>query len=208
MFSPPSLHIFRERLAGREDSEHEQALLRIVIVALVLIYMAVFHRWRNNWTTNDIEIVQVLGLFLAIAVGIFLQICLSPKPNVTRRLIGMFADVVGCTWYMWVAGEYGFFVIGIFPFITFGNGFRYGRRYLFGCQLLCIFGLACVLLFVPFWEERRIAGIGLLIALTVLPLYVSTLLKRIQEARDRAEEANLAKTTFLANMSHPRSAPH
>ena len=45
---------------------------------------------------------------------------------------------------MWVAGEYGFFVIGIFLFITFGNGFRYGRRYLFGCQLLCILGLVPV----------------------------------------------------------------
>jgi len=42
----------------------------------------------------------------------------------------------------------------------------------FGCQLLCIIGLASVLLFVPFWDERSIAGIGLLIALIVLPLYV------------------------------------
>lgn len=146
MFSIRSLDTLRKRLAGREDSEHEQALLRIVIVALVLTYMAVFHGWRNNWTENDVEIVQVLGLFLLIAIGIFSEICASPTPNVTRRLVGMFADTAGCTWYMWVAGEYGFFVIGIFLFITFGNGFRYGRRYLFGCQLLCLLGLVSVLL--------------------------------------------------------------
>src|SRR6185437_12432434 len=121
--------------------------------------------------------------------------------------ISMLADCVGCTWYMWVAGDYGFFVIGVYLFITFGNGFRYGRRYLFGCQALCLAGLVAVLLLVPYWQQRRIAGIGLLIALVVLPLYVSTLLKRIQEARARAEEANVAKTTFLANMSHEMRTP-
>jgi two-component system sensor histidine kinase RpfC len=46
-----------------------------------------------------------------------------------------------------------------------------------------------------------------MVALVVLPLYVSTLLERIEQARAKAEEANKAKTTFLANMSHEMRTP-
>jgi hypothetical protein len=37
------LHRLKRRLGARDDSEHEQAALRIVIVGLVLGYMALFH---------------------------------------------------------------------------------------------------------------------------------------------------------------------
>lgn len=192
----------KTRLRARNDSEHEQAALRIVIVGLVLGYMALFHGSPAKWSSADWTIILVLTGFFAVAVGIFLAICLWPNKNVPRRLIGMLADNGGATWYMCLAGEYGFSMIGVFLFVTFGNGFRYGRRYLFGSQALSLLGYGAVLAFVPYWEAHRSAGIGLLIALIALPLYISTLLKRIQEARSKAEEANLAKTSFLANMSH------
>ena len=197
----------KHRLDARADSEHEQAALRIVIVGLVLGYMALFHGAPSRWSALDWNIILVLSGFFLIALAIFAAICIWPMENIPRRLIGMLADNAGATWYMCLAGEYGFSMIGVFLFVTFGNGFRYGRQYLFGSQTLCLLGYAGVLAFVPYWHDHRTAGVGLLIALIVLPLYISTLLERIQEARSKAEEANLAKTSFLANMSHEMRTP-
>ena len=201
------LRRLRGKLSARKDSEHEQAGLRIVIVGLVLAYMALFHGSPARWTSSDWEIILVLSGFFTIAIAIFAAICISPEKNIPRRLVGMLADNGGATWYMCLAGEYGFSMIGVFLFVTFGNGFRYGSRYLFSSQALSLLGFGGVLTFVPYWQDHRSAGIGLLIALVVLPLYISTLLKRIQEARSKAEEANLAKTSFLANMSHEMRTP-
>ena len=201
------LEILKHRLQGRGDSEHEQAALRIVIVGLVLAYMAMFHGVPSRWTSLEWTIIGGLTGFFLLAIAIFISICVWPEANVPRRLVGMIADNGGATWYMCLAGEYGFSMIGVFLFVTFGNGFRYGGRYLFTSQAMSLAGFISVIALVPYWQGHRSAGVGLLIALVVLPLYVSTLLRRIQEARAKAEEANLAKTSFLANMSHEMRTP-
>lgn len=144
---------------------------------------------------------------LALALAIFIAICLWPAPSIARRATGMLADAGAATFCMFLAGEAGVLMIGVYLFITFGNGFRYGRSYLFACQALCIAGFSGVLAYVPYWQSHRTAGWSLMVALIVLPLYVSTLLKRIEEARARAEEANKAKSSFLANMSHEMRTP-
>ena len=193
--------------ASRSDSEHEQAILRIVIVGLILAYMGLFESPKEGWNAHEVTLVSGLAAFFAIALAIFICICIWPAANVPRRLVGMVSDTGGATFYMCLAGEYGVSMIAVYLFVTFGNGFRFGRRHLFICQALSLLGLTGVLSLVPYWQAHRPAGIGLLIALIVLPLYVSTLLKRIHEARAKAEEANRAKTAFLANMSHEMRTP-
>jgi hypothetical protein len=52
---------FRARLWGRSDSEHEQAILRIVIFALVLAYMAATSFPGDGRGQGDLLLLQGLA---------------------------------------------------------------------------------------------------------------------------------------------------
>jgi two-component system sensor histidine kinase RpfC len=132
---------------------------------------------------GELLLLQGLAAALALALSLFVAICIWPAPNVSRRVMGMAADAGVATFVMFLASESGVLMVGVYLFFTFGNGFRYGRASLFACQSLCLVGFWGVLRFAPYWQANQVAGWCLMVTLVVLPVYVSTLLKRIEESR-------------------------
>jgi two-component system sensor histidine kinase RpfC len=95
----------------------------------------------------------------------------------------------------------------LYLWVSFGNGLRYGPRYLYLAAVMSVLGFMLVLFTSEYWTTHRTLGIGLLIALVVLPMYVANLARQLQDALARAKEASRAKSQFLANMSHEIRTP-
>jgi two-component system sensor histidine kinase RpfC len=135
------------------------------------------------------EILAVIGGFLAFSVLLTLGILAAPRVSAPRRFLGMAVDNAVITYCLIRMGEGGAVVLFVYLFITFGNGFRYGRFYLHACQLMGLVGFSVVLAVSPFWSNHVAIGASYLIALIVLPFYVGVLAERINAERVKAQEA-------------------
>lgn len=176
-------------IAGAPRVEFEQAKLRVVIAAAVLVYLLWYVLRDGVVEPAEYEVLGVTSVFLAFGVLLTLRVLAAPHDSVPRRLIGMIADNVVATYFLSQMGEGGAIILFVYLYLTFGNGFRFGRFYLHACQLMGLVGFSVVLVVSPFWSQHFSIWLGFLIALIVLPFYVGFLAERINAARVRAEEA-------------------
>ena len=207
-----ALLAFRPVAIGQEKTrrpELEQALLRVVIGFIVMVYLFCYalRDTPTSLTTSEIQVLAVSVAFFVFGVCLAIQVLRRAGTSVPRRYLAMVADNVVTTYCLMNMGEGGAVVIGVYLFITFGNGFRYGRTYLHVCQLMGVCGFSLVLIFSSFWSQHVAIGIGFLIGLLILPLYVGVLADRIEKAKKRADEANQAKGRFVAHVSHEMRTP-
>jgi two-component system sensor histidine kinase RpfC len=95
----------------------------------------------------------------------------------------------------------------VYVWVTLANGFRFGPRHLLLSLGLSVAGFSTVLATSEFWRAHLDEGIGLLLGLLALSLYVLSLVKRMFDALSRAEAANLAKRRFISVVSHEMRTP-
>src|SRR6266404_3870724 len=194
-------------IAAAPRPELEQAVLRVGIVGIILAFLFWYVLRDGRIESAEYQVLTVTSVFLAFGVLLTLRILAAPHVSVLRRFIGMIADNVVATYFLSQMGEGGAGIIFVYLFITFGNGFRFGRFYLHACQLMGLIGFSVVFIVSPLWSQHFWIWLGFLISLIILPFYVGKLSDRVEKARNRADKANEAKGRFLANMSHEMRTP-
>nr|WP_313287218.1 response regulator [Stenotrophomonas pavanii] len=197
----------RLRLSQRQDSEHGQQIVRIVLISLILAYVLL------PAPRHDLPHTQYVGVLAIVLTGLSLSLLLfgwllwRPARSDPRRVLGMLADYGLIAAGMVQMGEPLAWVYIVVMWVTVGNGMRFGNHYLYVAVAMAMVSFGCTVLLTPYWQQNFRLAIGLWLGLAAVPLYFSTLLRQLTEAMAEARRASEAKSRFLANMSHEFRTP-
>jgi two-component system sensor histidine kinase RpfC len=196
----------RARLAARPDTEHEQAIVRVVVTVILAAYLLPSGLKQGGWAGFPPSYLWFMG-YVAMSAVLLVWMLLSNRVSHFRRSLALILDLATVSWSMWYFEERAVPQFLLYVWITLANGFRFGPSYLLFSLFASAVGFAVVLATSPYWGQHLATGGALLLALAALSLYVLSLVRRMFDALARAEAANQAKRRFISVMSHEMRTP-
>lgn len=198
-----------EWAARRPDSEHAQALVRIVIAGIGCLYIFLFHM-SGRLAADQQHMLYLVPAVLGISIGIFALILIWPQASPLRRIVGMVFDFGITSYFMYVMKQNGVMFFPVYLWVTIGNGLRYGTRYLYTAMCISLASFGIVLGSSAYWRGQWGFSAGLLAGLVALPLYFSSLLKQLNRQHSElkklyqqmARHATHDSLTGLPNRKH------
>ena len=197
----------KELLGWFGSPEQEQGVVRLIISLAFLGYIIWFWPEDNTATGNWESGLQIIQGFLAYSIAFLLYTLTKPKHVIAQRLISICTDIGVFSYGLYITGALSAPWFGVYLWVTLGNGFRYGEKYLYVSTAASLIGFTTVAVNNEYWRSQFELAVGLTFTLLLIPAYSAILIRRLNEARQRADAASRAKSDFLSCMSHEIRTP-
>lgn len=196
--------------ASQERAELMQAKIRIIMIQVFSIYTVIVSLPTSRGSTLEpwaMTIFAYYGAYTPPAILLLYLVHRYPGHYPVRRVIAMIADFVAISFTIIVGTETMLPLYSIIVWITVGNGLRYGRPYITAAAIMAQISLVVVTAMTPYWQTNPSLIVTLSITSIVIPFYASSLLRSNETALQKAEDASIAKSRFLAQASHDLRQP-
>lgn len=153
---------------------------------------------------------------VALAMGVYVAYTLAVR-YFSRREGGRYApwlvfitavcDPLFLSTWLYIFGDPAILFVGLYVFTVLGFGFRLGNAAMFLCQAVSVLGFTAVVFASSHWQAPGLPEVSHVVVLIMVPLYASSLIRRLQSAKALAEFESKAKSMLLAKVSHELRTP-
>jgi two-component system sensor histidine kinase RpfC len=194
------------RLRSVEPLEQQQSYVRLFVSATLWTYLA----WYRLFGHGQIA----LYTFLTILFGTIYSAATLVTPHfgigkpTRRRLVCLVMDTAFVCYTMHLGGRSCAPMVLVLFLQTLGYPARYGKEFLPYSIIVTSISFLAVIHTTSYWQQNWEMAYALVAGLVVIPTFhVKNIVKKIQEAKEKAEIANRTKSRFLSSMSHELRTP-
>ncbi len=187
---------YKQHAKNSEDTEIQQALLRVVIVATTFVYSG-FHYLFGEINPDIFRLAVFANVF---SIGLLAHIFYSPAKNIPRRIVGLIHDPLVLTFFLIGGHEKAAVYFFAYTWVAIGNGFRYNVKYLYASSSLTAACLTYLFFKDSYWSQHYYFGLGILVLNIAVAGYTGFLLGKLNEAKNSLQlMATHDPLTGLAN---------
>lgn len=193
-----------------QDSARAQARIRLILgcPVLVLILAALLIDGPPRSVVASGLIAGYAVLYLAYNIGVYRLVERLDRTATSRLIVATAVlDPLLLSGWLSLMGPSAVLFVCFYLFTILGFGFRIGIGPMRVCQAASLAGFIGVVLVSPVWRDQTLVASANVIFLIVVPLYATSLLRGLHQAREQAQHESRSKTQLLANVSHELRTP-
>jgi two-component system, sensor histidine kinase RpfC len=209
-FGATAFRKIRERLVSAwrsEPLEFSQILTRYAVGIVITLYAIIDPALEPQVNSRSSSIAILLIVAWFVGFGLLAHLVIWPRRRVVRRTASICADAIALSLLIHYGERSAAIFFPVYLWVILGNGFRFGIGYMYASMAANGLCFILMMLWTPYWRQEWQFSAGLLAAIIVIPIYASSLIRKLRSSMEQAKAASTAKTEFLSMISHELRTP-
>jgi two-component system, sensor histidine kinase RpfC len=190
-----------------EPLEFSQILTRFAVGGVLTLYAIVSPLFEEQQNSGAASIALVMVVAWVVALGIPVHLAAYPERRIARRTVSICLDAFVISLVIHFGERSAAIFFPAYLWVILGNGFRFGIPFMYFSMIANGVSFILVVLMTPYWRQDWQFSAGLVIALIAIPIYTSSLIRKLRSSMNEARAASTAKSAFLSMISHELRTP-